>query len=196
MSDVVYPVLPGLQYPIGRSPRWDTDRVFSRSGRRFASTQWTYPIWVYRLSYEFLRRSGGDAELDALVGFFNQVRGSWDTFLFADPDDNAVAAQTIGIGDGVNRDFALVRTIGAFAEPIGARNGAITVTANGAATTAYVLIENRIVRMNTAPANGVVMRWTGSYHMRCVFTEDRMNLEKFMSHLWSGEAVEFETWKA
>lgn len=194
MSNSVYPTLPGLSLPWRRSPRWSTTRRYSASGRRFATTHWTYPIYTYRLSYEFLRRDLSNQDLDALQAFFNQMRGAWDTFLFTDPEDNAVSALQFGTGDGSTRQFAATRSIGGFVEPVGSIV-ATSVTVNGTPTTSYVVDDGRIFNFNSAPANAAVLRWTGSYYMRCAFVDDELGLDKFMAQFWSSDGVEFETVK-
>lgn len=194
MGNAVYPVLPGLEWPVKRRARWQTSVDYSASGRRFATSHWTYPVYEYELGYEFLRRTPTDLELDSLWAFFQATGGRLDSFLFTDPDDSLCTAVQIGVGDGVNRDFRLQRAIGQSFEPVGAANGAITVTANGSPTTAYALIDFRTVRMNVAPAAGVVMRWTGAYFQRCAFLDDEMDFEKFMSQFWRAR-VRFETVK-
>lgn len=196
MSNSVYPTLPGLGLPWRRASRWSTRRRYTASGRRFATTDYTYPIWTYRLQYEFLRRDLTYTELDSLVGFFNVMRGAYDTFLFTDPDDNAVSALQFGTGDGSSTHFALTRAIGAASEPIGAVNGSISVTLNGTPTSSYSLVSDRIVAFSGAPGAGQVLRWTGSYRMRCAFVDDEMDLEKFMQGFYSADGVEFETVKA
>lgn len=195
MSASVFPALPGIKFPLRRTPSWSTSRRRTASGRRFATTYWTYPIWVYSLGFEFLRSDAANAEFESLAGFFNQHYGAWDSFLFTDPDFNAVSAQLIGVGNGTTTDFALLRTIGSFTDPVGERNVISSVTINGTPTGAYTLVENRIVRFNTAPTAGQVLRWTGSYYMRCAFTDDAMDFDKFMQGLYSADGVEFETIK-
>lgn len=196
MSGAIFPTLPGLAFPFGRGPRWESSRHFTASGRRFSSTYWTYPVWVYKLKIEFLRSGLGYSEMESLAAFFNAAGGGWDTWLFTDPDFNAVSAQQIGVGDGTTTDFPLLRQIGSFAEPVGEKNAITSVTLNGTPTGSYTLIENRIVRFNSAPDAGVVARWTGTYYMRCAFTDDELDLQKFMAGLYSADGVEFETVKA
>jgi hypothetical protein len=196
MSESVYPVLPGLQWPWKRTPEWSTTRRRSASGRRFATSYWTYPITRYRVSYEFLRRTPTFAEFEALYGFFNAMRGSLDTFLFSDPDDNTVSALQFGTGDGATRQFPFLRTIGAFSEPIGSVNVLNQVTINGTPNVLHALIENRIINFDTAPAAAAVLRWTGTYYMRCAFVDDEMDFEKFMQDFWSADGVEIETVKS
>ena len=64
MSSAVYPVLPGLQWPVRRSIVTETRRRLTASGRSFRTTHWTYPTLRYRLSYEFLRRQQTFTEFD------------------------------------------------------------------------------------------------------------------------------------
>jgi hypothetical protein len=195
VSSAVYPVLPGLQWPVVRSIVTETTRRRTASGRSFRTTSWTYPVLRYRLSYEFLRRSASFTEYQQLAAFFVQMLGGYDNFLYTDPTDSAVTNQIIGTGDGTTRDFALLFPIGAAAVPIGAVNGSITVTLNGTTTSAYTLLDSRVVRFNTAPGAGVVIRWTGAHYMRCFFTDDVLDLEEFMSGFHSADGVEFETEK-
>lgn len=195
MSSLVFPTLPGMKWPVRRTARWQTRRRYSASGRRFAVTQWSYPIWVYRLSFEVLRSNASFTEAESLLSFFNQLAGGYDFFLFSDPDYNAATNVQIGVGDGTTRDFALLRTIGSFSEPIGERNVISSVTINGTPTGAYTLVDNRIVRFNTAPTAGQVLRWTGTYYMRCAFVDDDLVLDEFMNGFHSADGVEFETVK-
>lgn len=195
MSNAVYPVLPGLSWPVGRAIVTSTRRRKTASGRLFTSTHWTYPILRYRLAYEFLRRQPTITEYEQLAAFFVQMMGGFDTFLYSDPKDNAVAAQLIGTGDGTRTDFALLYPLGAASIPIGAVNGAITVSVNGTNTSAYTLLDERLVRFSVAPTLGNPIRWTGSHYMRCAFTDDELDFEEFMDGLHSVDGVEFETVK-
>lgn len=123
MSNTLYPVLPGLAWPVNRTPMWENDSRTSISGRDFTRARWSSPRWLYQLKYEFLRSAAAQAEFQQLVGLFNQMRGDWDTFLFDDPDDNTATAQQFGLGDGVTTQFQLLRALGGFVEPVFALNG-------------------------------------------------------------------------
>lgn len=197
MSDIVLPSLPGLMFPQGRTAIWKGNRPETLSGRTFGSTRWTYPRWLFRMKYEFLRQRGpypGLAEYEELAGFWNNLAGPYDTFLFTDPEGSAVTAQQTGTGNGSNRLFALQRLYGGHLEPIGKTNGAITVTVNGTGTTAYTLVDGRLLNFDSAPANGAVIRWTGAYYLRCEFVDDELDADMFMAGLYSA-GIEFQTWK-
>lgn len=197
MSQSVYPSLPGLKFGVIRRPIWNTSVKTTVSGREYRAANQLYPTYLYRLSYEFLRdlRTGVD-ELRTLVGFFNSRQGKFDTFLFTDPDDNAVTAQTFGTGNGSTRAFQLLRTFGGFNEPVYDLNGAPLIYNAGVlqtVTTHYTVSATGLVTFVTAPANGNALTWTGSYYWRCRFEQDAEDFEKFLSQLWQLRQVELRT---
>lgn len=195
MSNSVYPTLPGLKFPVKRVPIWKTSVRETSAGREFHLKKMLYPRYKYTLGYEFLRDSAALLEFRTLFGFFNSMGGSFDTFLFNDPDDNSIAGQQIGIGDGTTRTFQLVRTYGGFVDPVYDVNGAITVFVNGFSTTAYVNNGTGGLTFTTAPGAGLPITWTGSFYWRVRFMNDQVDFEKFMYQLWSAGTVEFITWK-
>ena len=66
------------------------------------------------------------------MGLFNLCQGQYNTFLYTDPNDNAVLGQIIGYGDGVTESFTLMRSIGGGAEPAPGASAMPTVYLNGA----------------------------------------------------------------
>lgn len=198
MSDLVLPSLPGLTFPGGRTAIWKGDKVETLSGRTFRNTRWTYPKWRFRMRYEFLRQRHAYPtlkEYEDLVGFWNNLAGPHDTFLFTDPEGSSVTDQQFGVGNGSTKLFALQRAYGGHIEPIGKTNGAITVKINDSSTSAYTLIDGRLVEFTNAPANGAVLTWSGAYYLRCEFVDDELDAEQFMAGLYSVTGIEFETWK-
>lgn len=129
MSNEIYPSLPGLTNNVERQDEWRNALVESDSGRSFSRAMWTYPVRHYRLEYEVLR-SGAEAELQQLVGFFNRHKGDFDTWLFDDPLDNTVVNQQFGTGNGTQTAFQLVRSFGGHVAPVFEAYGDITLTIN------------------------------------------------------------------
>jgi len=127
MSNLLYPVLPGLTWSKFRTPMWNTTLKSSDSGRDFSRTTWTSPRWVYRLQYSVLR-AGAQQELQTLAAFFNRHAGDHDTWLFDDPDDNTATAEQIGLGDSVTTTFQLVRSMAGYLEPVYELNGLPVIT--------------------------------------------------------------------
>ncbi|MEX8520076.1 MAG: DUF2460 domain-containing protein [Leptothrix sp. (in: b-proteobacteria)] len=196
MSNLVYPVLPGLQFPLKKTPMWSTGVKGTPSGREFRTKQMIYPRYKYGLQYEFLRDTAGFLEADALAGFFNRVGGSFDTFLFTDPGDSNVVAQVIGTGDGLTSAYQIVRTLGGMVEPVYDFNGAFTVYLNGTPTVAFTHNGSGGLTFTGGPVGlGVVITWTGSFYWRCRFNADNLTLDQFMQQFWSAGSVELLTCK-
>lgn len=125
MSNAIYPDnLPGRAWPRKRAPVWKTTIKATPSGREWRSASMLTPRYRYTLQYNFLRSKAALQEFQTLFGFFNARSGSFDSFLFRDPDDNTVANQPVGTGDGIVLSFQLLRALGGFSEPVGALSGA------------------------------------------------------------------------
>lgn len=219
MSNLIFPTLPGVSIEVGKTPIWKSTVHESVSGCQVSASSMTYPRWRYRLSYEVLR-SGAQAELQQLVGFFNRHRGRADTWLFFDDEDCVATDQQFGVGDGVTTDFYLVRGFGGFIEPVTDIKTISSVTAGGvpmhdlleeAADESlsldfltgtyqvwqadYAYAGGGRVQFATAPAAGVPLRWSGEFYRRCRFVEDELDVERFLYRLWKAKTVEFETHK-
>lgn len=198
MSNAVFPDLPGLKWSTSKAPIWKTRVQESVSGKELRTALMSFPRWRYSLAYEVLRAETVYQELQTLVGFFNARRGSWDSFLYLDPDDNAVAAQQFGVGDGATKDFQLTRPFGGFVEPVQNVNGAPAITKGGvlqATPGDYSLSATGLVSFVAAPAIGVPLAWTGSYYVRCRFERDTEEFTQFLKDLWEARRIEFRTEK-
>lgn len=195
MSDSVLPSFVGKAYPFGREAVWDTAIKRSSTGRRFSSTKWTYPIWRFKFKFEFLRQYLSYTEYSQLVAFFNNRAGAFDTFLFTDPEGSSVTDLGFGTGDGTTTLFPLNRTFGGYSEPIGKVSGTLsTVKVNGTPT-AITVTNDFYVQFGSPPANGTALTWTGSYYLRCAFTDDILSADEFMDSLYSVDGVQIETIK-
>lgn len=198
MSQSVYPILPGLTFGVTRTPVWSTTKKASVSQRVFRVANASYPLYRVKLIYEFLRQTQGYTEMQTLVGFFNSMKGDFDTFLWADPDDNAVSAQAIGVGDAVNKSFQLVRAFGGYVEPVFDSNSAPAISVNGVLqtlTTNYTVSATGLIGFVTAPAAGLSVTWTGSFYRRMAFTQSSAEFAKFMNSLWELKTIELESVK-
>ena len=200
MSDLIFPTLPGISWNIVRTPLWATRVQTSISGRQSRQADWTYPRYSWELDYDFLRSGPGYSELQTLVGFVNQMQGGFATFLYRDDDDNAVAGQQIGTGDGTTTSFPLIRTYGGFIEPVGRVNAISAVTVGGATESFTVTYDAGIesgsaITFATAPVAGTVVAASFSYYWRCRFSEDTTDFTKFLYGLSSVSKLKFESVK-
>lgn len=192
MSNAVLPTLKGMTFPVEKTPTWSTKVQNHVSGKETRLNLWSYPKWEWSLSYEVLRSDSVNLELQQLVGFFNARQGCYDSWLFNDPDDNSVTAQTFGLGTGSQTVYQLNRTYGGYNEPVTATNVVSQVTVNGTPTVAYTLNQyTGVITFNTAPAAGAVLAWSGTYYWRVRFTDDQTTVSKFMQTLWENQGIKF-----
>lgn len=195
MSTALFPDLPGLRWSVTKRPLFATSIQKSASGREQRAPMWSYPQWRIDLQYEFLR-DDATAELQTLMGFFLARQGSFDSFNYLDPDDNAVVAQTFGVGDGIRTAFQLARTYAGFAEPVYRVSGAPSIYKAGVLqSSGYTVSAEGVVTFATAPAGGVALTWTGSFYYRVRFEDDAADFEKFMAGLWSMRKLSLVTVK-
>lgn len=198
MSSTVFPTLAGLKWDVKRIPMHKTVTKATVSGREFRALQMLYPRYTYKLAYEVLRDDTVNNELKTLMGLFNSMHGSYDSFLYSDPDDNAVVTQTFGTGDGVTTQYQLVRTYGGFVDPIYDVNGAVSIY-NSAVLQgqpgACSVSATGLVTFVGAPAAAAPLTWTGSFYWRCRFLQDALEFNQFMKRLWDLRQLEFITEK-
>jgi len=134
--------------------------------------------------------------MQQLAGFFLQRSGSFDTWLYTDPDDNTVALQGFGVGDGTTTQFQLVRSFGGFTEPIYDINGTPSIYKAGVLQGSdYSINATGLVTFTVAPTGGQALTWTGSYYFRCRFLKDQLEFNQFMKQFWELRTMEFKTVK-
>lgn len=194
MSDAIFPVTPGLTFPVKKSPEFSTIINTADGGGESRIAKWSAPKWHYELIYEFLRDGSAYLEQQQLLGFFLARQGKFDSFLFFDPTDNKVSNQVFGVGDGTTTQFQLVRNFGgAFVEPVRGITAAPTITEAGNATTAFTWVPSGLVTFTSAPAAGAVLAWSGVFFFRLRFDMDKADFEQFMSGLWEVKSLQLVT---
>lgn len=182
-------VLLPLPVALGASggPERRVDIVTLGSGREMRNTPWAHS----RRRYDI----GGAArtldELQELAAFFEARRGSLYGFRFRDPFDfkscaasasPAPADQALGVGDGANKLFQLVKAYGSPAytrpitKPVG---GSVRVALNGveSAESAFsASTTTGVVTFVTAPAAGVAVSAGFLFDTPVRFDLDRLEL--------------------
>ncbi len=194
MSDAIYPTLPGLTLESSKTPEFSTNIQRSVSLAELRASFADAPVYTFKLQYEVLREGTvhGTAytELQSLLGFFLARYGSWDSFLFTDPNDYGVTSQVIGTGDGAETEFQLIRSYGAGNESITNVNTITSVSLGNTPTSNYT-IASGLITFNSAPSANVSISWSGSYYHRCRFTNDTQEFSQFMRQLFEAGEVEF-----
>lgn len=94
-----------IAYGSSGGPEYSTDIVITHSGYEQRNINWTQA----RARYNVAHGVKTQAQLDALIAFFRARKGRADGFRFKDWSDYKAVAQQIGIGDGSNKIFQLVK---------------------------------------------------------------------------------------
>jgi hypothetical protein len=199
------PSLPGLAWSRHKKPGFSTRVASHVSGREVRVALMNYPLYEFQGVYNGLASSStaafaslGASSLQSLMGFFLQLQGQAGVFLYTDPDDNSVAGQNIGVGNGVTLSFVMGRTLGGFNEPVGWVASVTNVYLNGVAQASgsYVFTPPNSLGFYTAPGAGVVITADFTFAFQCRFLDDQMDFEEFMSSLWKLDSMKFRSIKA
>lgn len=199
MSSLVFPSLPIAGWP-KRSAEWLTLTQGSVSGAETHVSLWTYPRWHWEIPLEGVRDSADMPELKQLIGLYNAVHGRGDSFLYQDPNDHAVTAQALGVGDGEAVAFQLLRSYGGFVEPIWAPAAVTRVTVGGVPASGWTVAAwgddaPGVVTLAEAPAAGAAVAADFSWYWPVWFEEDTLTTEQFAYQLWTVEAVKLKSIK-
>ncbi|AKP14282.1 DUF2460 domain-containing protein [Neisseria gonorrhoeae] len=198
MGNAVFPTFPGLKWGRKKTAVWSTGTQKSASGREFRTAYYTYPQWRFSLSFEVLRTKASVNELEKLAGFFNARKGSFESFLYEDPADNAVTDQPVGnTVQGVAR-YQLVRSMGGFIEPVSAVKERPAVKVGGTALAYgrdYTVTDKGVLVFNTPQPPGRPITWTGGFYFRVRFTSDTVDFENVLGSLWAAKKIEFTSVK-
>ena len=199
------PSLTGLAWARHKKPGFSTRVAPHVSGREVRVALMSYPLYEFEAVYNGLASSPtaafaglGSSSLQNLMGFFLQLLGRAGTFLYADPDDNSVTGQSIGVGDNATQTFLMGRTFGGFNEPVCWVTSVSNVYLNGVAqsSSAWVFTAPNSLGFYTAPGTGVAITADFSYAFQCRFLDDQMDFEEFMSSLWKLGSMKFRSVKA
>lgn len=128
-ADPALTKLPGLAFSVHKKPMFKTKLIEATSGNEVRTSYTEFPRWEFELTYEFLEdRSGATSSLKTIMGFFTDMKGSFQSWLFKDPDDYVVANAKMGTADGVTTQFYFNRYLGSNGERIGQIDTANTIT--------------------------------------------------------------------
>jgi uncharacterized protein (TIGR02217 family) len=203
MSGLLYPTLSGVTPNVVRSYVWNTGKQKALSEKQSVIAFHAYPPIHFELEYELLDDALATSDLKALVGFHNAMSGSFDSFLFTDPEFNTITpggAQTFATGNGSAGPFQLIafyqNTGGpGTAELIQNLNGTPVLYDNGTPISAanYTISATGVVTFGVShfPVTGHTLSWSGSFYYRCRFDDDEIPWTKFQYKRWTAKKVAF-----
>lgn len=205
MSDLLFPTLKGLTYPITMTPHWNTLTNQSVTGIKKFLSMYSYPYYQLKLSFEYLSDSDDESDdIHQLMGFYNSMGGAGQDFLFADPLflPNKITDHAFGTGDGTKTKFRLARNFGDAAEPVFGILAApkITKTIDGTVTalttgTDFTWDATALIAFAKAPEQDAVLRWSGDWYFRCHFAEDEAEFQQIFYQGWGLDDLTLETIK-
>lgn len=205
MTVPAFPTLIGLAYPVLRSPMFSTIPQKAISGKETRLQLWTYPRYKFEASFDYLGSAAGvNTDWQTLLGFWNSVAGSALPFHWNDPDDNAITAQSLGVGNASQTIFNFIRSLGGFVEPIqDVTPGSVTIYLNGVSQSpsSYTLLTDPnwgltyAVQFNSAPGAGVAVTATFNYNWPCRFEADEAQFSNFMFRFWELKKLSFQSVK-
>ncbi|NTV01937.1 MAG: DUF2460 domain-containing protein [Chlorobiaceae bacterium] len=201
MSDFLFPTLPGLEWGGTKEPKFSTQISPHVSGREVRASNYAYPIWTWELSYEFLR-AGAEAELQTLMGFFLARSGSFDTFLYDDPDENnALTGVVMGTGDNTQTKWSFYKTYAGFTEPCGyVDQSTIRVYFNSGSgpqlqLTGWTFTSPNQISFSIPVPLGTTIIADYTWYYRVRFGEDAQSYAQFMFQLWELNKVTLQSVK-
>jgi uncharacterized protein (TIGR02217 family) len=201
MSASVFPTTLALGWP-SREIEWITRKQISISNKEISIADAAAARYTWSYDIDVLRNGtvAGDAwtEFATLFGFYNARSGGFDSFLYDDPDDDTVAAQAIGTGDGTTTAFQLKRTFGGVTDTILAPHAFTQVTVNGTPTGAYTFTgwgttTPGIITFTSAPGATYAIAASFTYYWPVRFVADKCKFQKFSFGRYSVKSLAFKS---
>lgn len=176
-AEVCFPT--DIAYGSSGGPEYSTDIVITHGGYEQRNINWGQARARYNVAHGIKTQ----AQLDTLIAFFRARKGRANGFRFKDWSDYKATAQIIGVGNGTNKVFQLVKSYesGSVYEtriinkPV---NGSIEVYINSVlqAESVYSLdTTSGIITFTTAPGNLSVITADFEFDVPVRFDTDRLS---------------------
>lgn len=141
-----------------------------------AVTQWD----ISRGKWDISKALQDLDDMDDVREFFYAARGKARTFRFKDWHDYTLDNEQIGVGDGADTTFQLIKTYGTtnpyirtIYKPV---TGTVVVRVNGVIATQSVNVETGLVTMTSAPILASLITATCEFDCVCRFDTDELQL--------------------
>ncbi len=167
---------------------FSTQIISSPSGHEQRASEWAEA----RMRYDAGPGIRSEADVRTLAEFFRARRGAARGFRFRDPFDDSSAAdgglptakdQLLGVGDGVRREFALVKRYGdGDAEQVRLIRlpvaDSVRVSVDGIETAAFMVTGAGAILLDAAPTPGASVRAGYIFDVPVRFAEDRLEANR------------------
>lgn len=171
-----FPDIRRFAWSSSKKQEWNTTIQKSASGRVRTMTNQLYPSWTISASYNAIT----DAEANTLLGFVAQVKGSFEPFLWLDPED--YKAEGIRLAEVSAGKYQAVIQIGEHAEPAEYIDD-VTVYVDGVeqAASAYT-VSDGMITLKTPLSSGVLTA-DYTYYWKVIFDEDGLTVTKVFQNI-------------
>jgi hypothetical protein len=209
MSNSIFPIPPGNAsgaargWPIKKRPVFPPgieQTPTNQVGETRIATG-IYGYWQFEMTFPLLNKTFNDPTgyLAKIAGFFLSMQGTANSWLYDDGTDNTIPASSpvqFGVGDGVTKNFQLVRPIGDYQDVIQNLNGVTSIYDAGILlVSGYSIDAKGVVSFTAAPTAGHVLSWSGKYYFRCRFlSADAMDsLTNVFTNYWQLPKLEWKS---
>lgn len=177
-----------LDVPYDESIRFLTVVSEGESGKEQRYQKWLRPKRTFRVKLDARQL----AETDSIWRFYTRMKGSFNTFLFQNPNENPVTAETVGSGDGVKSVFYLGQAVDFATGDLIVVSGSEAIkrsvkgTGDYLAFAAYTIdYTTGAITTNSVFPSGDVMRANYNFQYRCRFRDDNLDRTAFTGELWN-----------
>jgi len=172
-DDVLFPLALGREAEV--APGFSTAILTSSGGREARNAAWAEA----RTSYDVGPGLRSEADIGVLLAFFRARMGAARGFRLRDPFDFDAVGEVVGVGDGVARRFALMKSYGAaerrITRPVA---GSVSVAVGGVGTSAFSVEAGGWVVLDVAPALGAAVTAGFAFDVPVRFAEDRLSVAR------------------
>lgn len=183
-----------IAYGSSGGPQYATDVVITAGGYEQRNIGWQEARAVYNVAHGVKTQS----QLDSLIAFFRARKGRAYGFRFKDWADYSASAQQIGVGNGSNKVFQLVKSYisGGVTEvrninkPV---DNSVDIYVNNVHVTSGFTIDytSGVVTFTSAPANGHIVKANFEFDVPVRFDTDRLaaSLDSYGVASWKEIAI-------
>lgn len=186
MSNEVFNFQPDS--PFSEEIEWLTVVSESEGGKEQRYQKWVKPKRTFRLHLSSRQLT----ETTNLWRMYQRMKGSFDTFLFQNPNENPVTAEVVGSGDGQKSVFYLGNNVDVGSGDLISVPGSDTFTRSVGGTgdflafSAYTITTSvGQITTNAVLPSGDVLKATYNFYYRVRFKEQSMSRDLFTANLWS-----------
>lgn len=167
-----------IAYGSGGGPEYATDIVVTEAGYEKRNSNWVNARARYNVAHGVKTK----AQLDELIAFFRARKGRAHSFRFKDWADYTATGQQIGVGNGSQTAFQLVKnyTSGSVTEPriiTKLVSGTVKIYKNAVLQSSGVStnLTTGVVTFTAAPANGQIVSSDFEFDVPVRFDTDRLS---------------------